>query len=322
MWRPSEKYFIELFCRMARMTTPRGHEAFVWSSLPNAPHGAPPDAHPNYALGKTMVDGDGNYIVHIPGADDTLWVSHCDTADSSPEHVAIRRFVEGGETYVESDGTTILGADDKVGCAIMACMIKCGVPGWYLFASGEESGCIGSGKCAARCEKDDISFKHVISFDRKGYSSIITHQMGMRTASDEFADALATMLAEHGLQYQSDQGGVYTDSNEFSGFCSECTNLSVGYFDQHTHKERANLTFAWRLCLAMIDIGHRGLPEAHRDPYVIEYIKPKFGGWSRSGYNPYEFDGLDDRRWWDDPDYMTNDEWRTKYGYDPKGDAK
>lgn len=305
MWTPSESYFIDLFCRMARMTTPRGHEAYVWASLPNAPYGAPPDSHPNYLLGKTMVDGNDNYVVHIPGADDTLWVAHCDTADSSPEHVAIRRFVDGGETYVETDGKTILGADDKVGCAILACMIKCGVPGWYLFASGEERGCIGSGKCAEYCKKEDISFKHVISFDRKGYSSIITHQMGSRTASDEFADALSDMLAQHGLQYVPDNSGVFTDSNEFADFCSECTNISVGYFDQHTNKERANLSFAYKLLMAMIDIGHRGLPAAVRDPDVVDDMDRY--GWNKYGYSKRSLD------FWDDPDYLGESEWKKRF---------
>lgn len=308
-WKPSEKYFIDLFCRMARMTTPKGHEAFVWSCLPNAPHGAPPNAHPNYALGETQVDRHGNYIVHIPGAERTLWVSHCDTADSDPTHVNIIKEIVDDDVIVRTDGKTILGADDKVGCAIMACMIRCGVPGWYLFAYGEEAGCIGSGKCADYCEDNDMSFDHVVSFDRKGRSSIITHQLGMRCCSDQWADALAAMLAEHGLDYIKDDTGSFTDSNEFTSFSSECTNLSVGYSAQHTHQETANLSHAYRLLMAMIEIGHVGLPKPVRDPAIVEQVQRNYP-FSRasdicSGFG--EFDDTDKKK---DIDSLDDDDWQ------------
>ena len=326
-WSPSFSHFKNLFLQMARMTTPAGHEAYTWASLPNAPHGAPPNAHPNYHGGSTHIDCDNNYIVHIPGADGTLWVAHCDTADSDPTHVhIICTRDELGNEWAASDGKTILGADDKIGCAILACMIKAGVPGYYLFPAGEEIGCVGSKALAKHCKKNDMKFDHVVSIDRKGYTSVITHQLGRRTCSNGWATKFAEMLADSGLLgYKPDDTGVYTDSNEFKDFCAECTNLSCGYFDMHQNKERANLTFAYDLLMALIHVGHIGLPAKERDPSVVEddYDYLNDSDWYssfkyryRSGKTtstkvptPYGFDAEKDK----DKDSLSLDDWMTDY---------
>jgi len=40
-----------------------------------------------------------------------------------------------------------------------------------------------------------------------------------------------------------DDGGVYTDSAEFVDIIEECTNLSVGYFSEHTTSEKQDIDF-------------------------------------------------------------------------------
>ena len=102
--------------------------------------------------------------------------------------------------------------------------------------------------------------KHAVSFDRKGYSSIVTHQSGGRTASDEFADALGDALAAHGIYLSADDGGVYTDSREFQSIVSECTNLSVGYFNAHRHTEIQDIWFLYDLTVALLQIDWSLLP--------------------------------------------------------------
>ena len=109
----------------------------------------------------------------------------------------------------------------------------------------------------------------MISFDRYGEESIITHQSGLRTASDEFAASLEFQL-ELGLK--ADPTGSYTDSNEFAHLISECTNVSVGYDRQHTSKEYQDIYYLLDLMDALRFVEWDNLVVA-RDP-TIEVMKP------------------------------------------------
>ena len=91
----------------------------------------------------------------------------------------------------------------------------------YVVHAAEESGCIGSG---ALVKSNPYWLTHidaVISFDRYGDNSVITHQMGRRTASDDFARSFADALDLP--QLVADTGGSYTDSNEYADKVPECT---------------------------------------------------------------------------------------------------
>lgn len=119
-----------------------------------------------------------------------------------------------------------------------------------------------------------------MSFDRKDTGSIITHQMGNQTASDKFTDALSDILSPvlemNGYDILlHDDGGSYTDSNEYIDIVSECTNLSVGYFNQHTENEIQNITFMVALRNSLIENANamndkEKLP-SDRDPDEYNY---------------------------------------------------
>lgn len=111
---------------------------------------------------------------------------------------------------------------------------------------------------------------HCISFDRKGYTSIITEQWGGQCASDEFALDLADVIAQADVnkrldKFVSDPTGSFTDSANFTDVISECTNLSVGYFNQHTANETQDLVFVENLCDALCQIDWTVL-NSYRDP--------------------------------------------------------
>lgn len=167
--------------------------------------------------------------------------------------------------FIKTDGNSNLGADDKAGMVIMLNMITENIPGLYYFFIGEESGCIGSSNMS-RKYSDYVSsgllpdVKKCISFDRRGYSSVITHQMSSRCCSDEFGDELSKQLNEYGFWFKNDSTGVYTDSAEFLDIIPECTNLSVGYFDEHTLTEKQDIEFLELLSLAILKIDWENLP--------------------------------------------------------------
>src|SRR5690606_20123026 len=83
----------------------------------------------------------------------------------------------------------------------------------------------------------------VVSFDRYGYESVITHQLGM-CASDKYAWAVAEQYARHGITTLApDPHGLFTDSAQFTELVAECTNISVGYDGHHGVTERQDVEF-------------------------------------------------------------------------------
>lgn len=267
--------FRELFLSLCSMTTPtEASEGWVWNHIPR--HGDD----------LVWVDGGDNFNVIVLKQDgsepNTMFSSHCDTADSYPTFVNFKFEHEDTKDFVKTDGNSILGADCKIGVAIMIKMIEARVPGWYVFHSQEESGCLGSGWLKSKENKWLLKPNKCVAFDRRDYDSIVTHQCGSRTASDEFAEALAECLdlSEHGYnKMEPDPTGMFTDSYEYENCIPECTNISVGYFNQHTNKECQDITFAELLLQKCIATDWESLP-VHRDPNDVDDDDFYFGrGW-------------------------------------------
>lgn len=244
----------ETFLALTRQTYPYGYEDIL---EPFLPAGAKKDEHGNY-----------HYTI---GHSKTAFTCHLDTA--SKAHVEVRHVED--LNYIRTDGTSILGADDKAGMVVLLYLIGMGVPGTYFFFVGEECGCVGS-RAAAKDRHRFAHFDRMISFDRRGTTSVITHQSSQRTCSEKFASALSSALNKHGLAFRPDDTGVYTDSAEFSGIIPECTNISVGYNKEHTHQESQNIEFLERLCAACARIDFDSLPTS-RDPKVVEYKSYNYG---------------------------------------------
>jgi len=228
-----------------------------------------------------------NYYTYIPKADgsdsDTMFTSHLDTINSGPYtsynngkkwDTELKKYVEDPDAkvddmgvvhvmdgdFVKTDGETNLGADDKAGTTIMMNMISEKVPGLYYFFMGEESGCVGSSNLSrVFTSKEHPKMNKCISFDRRGYDSIITEQHGV-CASDEFANELSKRLNEYGFWFKPDPTGVYTDSAEFTDVIPECSNISCGYFSEHTKSEKQDLEFLELLGIVATQIDWETLP--------------------------------------------------------------
>lgn len=270
----------DTFIKLTKSTIPSGQEKLIEPLLPK---GYKKDFH-------------GNYYIKI-GDSSVMFTSHCDTADSG-EPKEVNHVFEG--KIIKTDGKTILGADDKAGMAIMYHMIENKVPGLYYFFLSEERGCVGSRALNDYLKangKYDPIFKNinkVIAFDRRDYDSVITFQVGERCCSDEFADELAKRLnAAGGFAYRKDTTGAVTDSHQVAERFSECTNLSVGYKDQHSTRETQDIEFLTKLAEACTKVDWDTLP-AKRDPSKTEYSYSR-GNYGYSGRN-YKNDWQED--WW------------------------
>jgi hypothetical protein len=308
----------EKFLQLTSNRTPKGTEANVIALIPE------------FKFEKDEFD---NYYYIIKKSDgtfsNTMFTSHLDTIDRGPSSWDTRTWdpttkiwTEDKTTVVNDDGKPIvhvfeddfvktngktnLGADDKTGVTIMLNLMSENVPGLYYFFMGEESGCVGSSNLSRVYEtkvKNGVlpQVNKCISFDRKGYDSVITEQMGGVCCSDEFANDLSSKLNEYGFWYKPDNTGVYTDSAEFIDIIQECTNLSVGYFSEHTTSEKQDLEFLELLATVVTKIDWESLTIV-RDTSKINYKGKKSNSYGRySEYYNGRYAAWNDG-YWDDYD--------------------
>lgn len=201
-------------------------------------------------------DADGNLHIDTRTAPHhrTLFVAHVDTVHRDDGHNHIRKT----DSVWYAAGSQ-LGADNGAGVAIAVHLLGCGTPGRYVFTVGEEPGGIGASALARRDPALLRQFDRAITFDRRGTSSVITHQ-GARCCSDAFAEALCAQLCDRGLLYMPDDSGVYTDTAEFVDDIGECTNISVGYEREHSDVEALDILHFQALAIAAATIDWDSLP--------------------------------------------------------------
>lgn len=197
-------------------------------------------------------DAKGNiFALHI-SRPTVLYTCHTDTAHQGEgRHIAAER--DGMYILAEGSTSSCLGADDAVGVAICAGMMAYGVEADFVFYVGEEVGAIGSGWSVDYDAGRYAQYHAAISLDRRGTTSVITHQ-GARTASDAFARSLAHLLNASGYVrgYKPDPTGIFTDSKMLTHLIPECTNLSVGYYNEHTQREKLDVEHARGLMHALL----------------------------------------------------------------------
>jgi len=232
-------------------------------------------------------DAIGNYH-KIIGESDTLFTCHLDNYCKSKEKIThiigdldkigdepkiIPR--EGGN-IVGTDGSTVLGGDNKAGVTILLYLIEQNVPGHYCFFIGEESavaggGCYGSGMFAYNYLNLVQNKKRAIAFDRRATGSIITRQAAQPCCSEEFGNHLIGLFAAQGLKMRLDPTGFYTDTSSFMEIIPECTNISSGVYNEHTFKEYIDLEYLETTALAAALVDWESLP-VHRKPewWLIE----------------------------------------------------
>lgn len=237
----------DTFLHLTRTTCPAGYEQRVYGAF----------------LEKRgwQRDQDGNYFLKM-GEPDTAFTAHLDDVSHSVQTIH-HTFGQ----VVGTDGSSVLGADCKAGVALLVHMAARGIEGLYVLFHSEEIGRIGSEQAAERMRQGDQMFAGItkmVSFDRRGYDSVITHQMGRRTCSHEFAQALAEAIGHHMPHnyppLAPDDGGSYTDSYSFQDLIPECTNVSVGYQNAHSHRETQDLWFLSALLESLCLVDWKSMP--------------------------------------------------------------
>ena len=265
-------------------------------------------------------DDFGNRYFQIGEDPIVMWSCHTDTVSD-----------DGGKQNVKWDGDTLrlneprrgqtLGADDGAGLWLMLEMIKANRPGLYIFHRAEEVGGLGSKHIASKLPDVVKNIKMAIAFDRKATHSVITYQRGERCCSDAFAVDLADRLNQTpGLAYKLDDGGVFTDTASYTRLIPECTNLSAGYYNEHTETESLDVAHLLRLRTALLTLDVTDLP-IERDPTKVESKWAGYGYGYGYGYgNLGRSVGGDQRRFDNILQFVKNNphglsKWFQKSGY-------
>lgn len=242
----------------------------------------------------------GNRFLQVGQDPIVMWSCHTDTVASDGGRQNLRWRGDILELNQPKQGHT-LGADDGAGLWLMLEMIKADRPGLYIFHRAEEVGGLGSKDIAKNNPEYVAGIKMAIAFDRKATKSIITFQRSQRCCSDAFGNALAAKLnATPGLDYDLDKGGVFTDTASYTSLIPECTNLSAGYYDEHTSRETLDVAHLLRLREALLALDVTDLP-IERDMTKSEYDDDwgygygNYGGWSygQSSFRDTELDKIE-----------------------------
>jgi hypothetical protein len=221
-------------------------------------------------------DNYGNYHLVIGDKPKILFSSHTDTVHSSDGKQRIK--YDSSQDIVTSIGNDCLGADDTTGNWLMLAMIEAKVEGYYIFHREEEVGGGGSSFVASMTPEKLEGIEHAVAFDRMGTSDVITSQCG-RCCSSKFAGALAELL---GKKWGSNFG-IFTDTANYTHLVAECTNISVGYENQHTAREFQRIGFANKLRDKLIELDWASLP-TDRDPKTDDFGFGYYGGY-HGGYH-------------------------------------
>lgn len=164
-----------------------------------------------------------------------------------------------------------LGADDSAGIYAALRMIDAGVKTTFIFHRDEEIGGRGSSWLAKNYADWLRTFDHCIALDRRGTQDVITRQAWSRCCSNDFATALCDALS---MGHKPSDEGIFTDSANYIGIIPECTNISVGYYNEHTANETLDTRYLEALIEKLISIDYSILPVvAWKDDFA---------------FNPYE----------------------------------
>lgn len=260
----------------------------------------------DYLKAEAEVDAAGNIIVFVGEKPTILWSCHTDTIH--PQHSGYSPLVYDN-IFVCSKDKRQLGADDGVGIWIMLSMINAKIPGLYIFHAGEECGGIGSSYIADHNKALLTGIDQAIAFDRKGTHSVITHQAGGKCCSNLFAKDLCNAL---NMGHSPDDTGVFTDTANYIYDIPECTNVSAGYYGEHTFNEFLNFKYAVALRDNLIAAHKNGALGTMRVGKDVE-AKPA----------PYRYD-YSNNGYYDDgygQDFQFANYARYGTGYDNKADS-
>ncbi len=193
---------------------------------------------------------------------------HTDTVHKSAGHQRVKHRKGIAKLSRFESESNCLGADDTAGIYAALRMIEAGVPATFVFHRAEEIGGRGSSWLADHYADWLREFDICLALDRRGTQDIIIEQWRGETASVEFALSLADQL---GMSHRP-ADGLFTDSANYARLIPECSNISVGYYNEHSRDERLDTVYLENLIQSLCNVDWDCVM-VERDP-TVEYVNP------------------------------------------------
>jgi len=217
----------------------------------------------------TTQDRYGNILVTV-GDNPASVLFSCHVDMISADYNASRQTLMLNEAgYLCCANPSQLGADDGAGIWIMLNMIAANIAGLYIFHRDEEIGGLGSLHIQHYETEILDGIKNAIAFDRRGTNSIVTHMLYQRCCSNGYAQALSKAL---GMAHELDDAGGFTDVSQYIGLIAECTNISVGYINEHTTTEQLNHVYLVKLRDKLLKINWQELSKPNTKTFFSGLI--------------------------------------------------
>ena len=223
---------------------------------------------------------ESNYAIDVGKESKTLFSCHLDTVHRQGGRQQPR--IDKELEIIFAPKGECLGADNGAGVWLLLSMIDAGIPGYYVFHRGEEAGGIGSRWLSNNAKTLLKGFDRAIAFDRRDSNSVITHQRGDRCCSEVFAKALGEALE---YQHAPDPTGSFTDTANYTEIIPECTNISVGYMNEHGPDEYLDTNYLFWLAGQVQRVKWEMLPTV-RDPEQVDYYGDRWRKHYYGGYRP------------------------------------
>jgi di/tripeptidase len=216
------KNWVEIFKELTSKTIPPGEESLLSDFFKK--RGFKSDS-----FGNLLIKNEKSKI---------LITAHIDTFCKEVKEV--KHIIDNN--LIKTDGTSILGSDNKSGICYLLSMLESGKNYNYLLTVKEEIGRLGSIDFLSRNQDWLKDIDVCLTFDRKGTSDIVTFQSGERCCSDEISESLIGYLKNHQINL-SKSFGAKSDTYTFRNIIPECVNISSGTFNEHTTSEYLDLNY-------------------------------------------------------------------------------
>ena len=175
------------------------------------------------SYGRDNIICDNEFII-AKGDIPVALVAHCDTVFPHPPK----------DIFYDKEANVMwspqgLGADDRAGIYAIIQIINDDLKPHIIITTGEESGCIGSGKIVGKMTNhpfDDLKF--MVQLDRRGFRDSVFYQ----------CDNIDFENFVNNFGFETNYGSLSDISVLAPVWGIAAVNFSVGYMDEHSKEER------------------------------------------------------------------------------------
>lgn len=242
-----------------------------------------------------------NYIIAL-GDIPVALVAHADTVFKTPPRIEEFFYDQERNVMWNPDG---MGADDRAGVfAIMTILRNTTLRPHIIITTGEECGCIGSGKLIAQYHKFPGELNFMIQLDRRG------------TVDSVFYDCDNYEFEDYVNQFGFvTNWGSFTDISILAPMWKvSAVNFSIGYEDEHQEVERLYVSAMF----ATIDKVIKILEDQVKNPQYFKYVESSYSYyWRTDGTGLESYEQHCKRAYapgWDD-EFLGQDDWDLPKGY-------